>query len=453
MKNFSIKSFTILGLFGKSDISIPFNKDIKILIGENGLGKTQVLNIIYNTLTQNLDKLANYIFDSLIVEFDNQKIIIERSEIVEIEDDYKRLSPQGRLIHDIKEIIGYEGFRELRSDIFHGVSTHDIEFHPIFNKLESLAPIHVIIDVIRQSSQNDYPRRKNKKELGQIKKQIQNELKKTEILYFPTFRRVEEDLRNLGYDEERFRFSRDDNRLIHFGMDDVTKRFKEYTNKIDKLSKDGFSKISSEILSQLVKGLPTIDNNFLKKINQNDIEIILARVGNSISQEDKDRIKNIVSTREIQDKDHSLLYFLQKLIDIYEQQRDLDNAIKQFVTISNKYLVNKQVIYDESAVSIYIQDELSDKPLLLSKLSSGEKQIISIFSKIYLTTDDTKYIVIIDEPELSLSVIWQEMLLPDILKSNKCIFLLAATHSPFIYENELDKYAIGLHEYISKTKK
>jgi len=45
------------------------------------------------------------------------------------------------------------------------------------------------------------------------------------------------------------------------------------------------------------------------------------------------------------------------------------------------------------------------------------------------------------------------MLLPDILKSNKCIFLLAATHSPFIYENELDKYAIGLHEYITKTKK
>lgn len=46
----------------------------------------------------------------------------------------------------------------------------------------------------------------------------------------------------------------------------------------------------------------------------------------------------------------------------------------------------------------------------LIQLSSGEKQIVSIFSKLYLESDE-KSIIIIDEPELSLSLEWQKMLL------------------------------------------
>jgi predicted ATPase len=79
----------------------------------------------------------------------------------------------------------------------------------------------------------------------------------------------------------------------------------------------------------------------------------------------------------------------------------------------------------------------------LSKLSSGEKQIISIFSKIYLENID-EFVIIFDEPELSLSVEWQKQLLPDIIASNKCRFLMAATHSPFIFENDLDRFVSGI---------
>ena len=42
-------------------------------------------------------------------------------------------------------------------------------------------------------------------------------------------------------------------------------------------------------------------------------------------------------------------------------------------------------------------------------------------------------------------------LLPDIMKSKKCNFLLAVTHSPFIFDNDLDKYAIGLDRYIQSA--
>jgi predicted ATP-binding protein involved in virulence len=146
------------------------------------------------------------------------------------------------------------------------------------------------------------------------------------------------------------------------------------------------------------------------------------------------------------------LYFLQKLIDIYNQQRIFDESIKNFRDVCNKYLVNKKLIYDESNIDIYIQLDGSSDKLPLSKLSSGEKQIISIFSKVYLASEECRFIVLFDEPELSLAIDWQQNLLPDIVKSGKCHFLLAVTHSPFIFENELEKYAIGLNVYFKPSK-
>ena len=59
--------------------------------------------------------------------------------------------------------------------------------------------------------------------------------------------------------------------------------------------------------------------------------------------------------------------------------------------------------------------------------------------------------ILFDEPELSLSMLWQKQLLPDILHSNKCSFLMAVTHSPFIFDNELDQYAVGLREYVKPS--
>ena len=85
----------------------------------------------------------------------------------------------------------------------------------------------------------------------------------------------------------------------------------------------------------------------------------------------------------------------------------------------------------------------------MESLSSGEKQIISIFSKLYLEIKKS-CVILIDEPELSISMEWQRTLLPDILNSPKCLFLMAATHSPFIFDNALDIYAVALDEYVKE---
>ena len=60
-----------------------------------------------------------------------------------------------------------------------------------------------------------------------------------------------------------------------------------------------------------------------------------------------------------------------------------------------------------------------------------------------------KPLVLIDEPELSLSVPWQRRFLTDIRRGGFCAGLVAVTHSPFIYDNELKQYAHSLGEFVT----
>lgn len=433
-----IRSFAIKGLFGTTDVQLSFQDDTTILIGENGLGKTQILNIFYYTLAQRFDKLAQYSFDSIALELGDEKVEFNKVLV----DIMKQYSPS---VRRVLKTIGVSNFIALLkgdpgSSVFRSISK---EFSI---PGEELFYIRREVGTIREPESLIFNNVSKGKEV------LNDFLQNHQILYFPTYRRVEEDLHNLGYKEENFQAKSNDDRLIHFGMQDVDKQFKALTQKIEKLSTDGLAKISGEILSQLVKGIPDIDTDFLNNIKQKDIDIVLARVGNQISTEDKIRIKNIVATKAIQPKDYPMLFFLQKLIAIYDEQRELDRTIKVFRDICNKYLVNKELIYDESHIDIYIQVKDSNEKVPLRNLSSGEKQIISIFSKIYLSPAHHRFIVLFDEPELSLSIFWQRELLPDIVRSGKCAFLLAVTHSPFIFENELDQYAVSLGAYLTPSK-
>jgi predicted ATP-binding protein involved in virulence len=446
-----LKSFSIKKLFGTTDVMIPFEDTAKILIGVNGLGKTQVLNMLYCALTQKNEKLIEYVFDSFTIEFgDNSKASIYKSDIK------KRLTDHP-IIKTIVEQIGITQFLQLYNI---ASNAKDISFalrvYPSARRIieNSNVTVRMIEEAVKVMEMTEFDKKESLSTYNSKKNQelIENHLKSYEILYFPTYRRIEEDFRNWGYDETKFGINDEDNRLLHFSMEDVKKRFITVTQSIDKLSKDGFAKISSEILSQFVEGLPIIDKNVLNSINSNDIDIILARVGNQLTVGDKNRIQKMVFNKEIQEKDYYLVYFLQKLVSIYKQQRVLDQSIKKFRDTCNKYLINKKLIYEESSVEIYIQLEQNSDRLALDQLSLGEKQIISIFSKIYLAPNESRFIVLFDEPELSIAIDWQQNLLPDILKSGKCDFLLAATHSPFIFDNDLDKYAIGLNMYFKPSK-
>jgi len=118
-----------------------------------------------------------------------------------------------------------------------------------------------------------------------------------------------------------------------------------------------------------------------------------------------------------------------------------------FIKTCNSYLVNTHLVFDKKSrmINLYSKAD-STEQVPVTQLSSGEKQILYIFSKIHLN-NNANLCILFDEPEMSLSLTWQRKILPDIIDSGKYFFLLAITHSPFIFDNKLDEYAEGINIY------
>ncbi|RPB31349.1 AAA family ATPase, partial [Vibrio parahaemolyticus] len=66
-----IKSISVKKLFGIFDHEILFNEDITILIGENGLGKTVILEMLNNIFKGRFHEVTEVSFDRFNITFEN----------------------------------------------------------------------------------------------------------------------------------------------------------------------------------------------------------------------------------------------------------------------------------------------------------------------------------------------------------------------------------------------
>lgn len=68
----------------------------------------------------------------------------------------------------------------------------------------------------------------------------------------------------------------------------------------------------------------------------------------------------------------------------------------------------------------------------LYKLSSGEKQLLLILMKVFLMEEEP-YILLMDEPEISLHIEWQYILFEEIRRLNPNCQIITSTHSPSLF--------------------
>ncbi len=453
-----ITRFKITKLFGYQNINIDFDSRFKIVVGENGLGKTTVLNCLYYLLDKKFKKLNSIVFEDIELHFSNKNKISFSKNDLEFFVDRPAKFQSGGFYNILKNELTKNDIKTLKEAINNKKLAEQKKRFLVVEILNKInvkvnAPTKFIYDniikFIGETESINF-----QKVIDTLDKNIQSK-----ILYFPTFRRIESQLENLKkqlkskheyydspfFDEDEFESSNDEyDDVIQFGMQDVRQKIDSLTDEIRQKSLVGFSKISGDLLSQLSKEFPNY--KFKNQVDKNKLQIILDRVGKSISEEDKLNIIQYVNSGSRTNK--GLLYFIDKLIDLYNQQEILDLAIKNFADTCNRYLNLKNFKYNESSIKLEIIREKSSDIIKLEQLSSGEKQIVSLFSKIYLDLNKS-FIVLFDEPELSLSIDWQQKLLPDIVKSEKCNFIFSVTHSPFIYDNSMREYAYGLTDYTS----
>ena len=386
-----IQRLEVKGLNNRLDGEFEFNEDLNIFTGPNGSCKTTLLKLIWYLTSGNLERIYPEIpFDSVSIVTDLFSLTITR------------------------------------------LDSGNIKFFSEENSFSKDVNFTVTVD-----QETGYPDRRDYIEnLPELNVDIASAMKNS--LFFPTFRRIEGGFSNLSRridSESDYRNRRASGRL-------------------------------QEAISEFSSAVSVYDHKFIASISTNDIASLLTQkfvpiskkiddLQVELSQEITRKIKEYFGNKEIAEtqtsqKVHEVLEDIQKRVDQVTAERetllrpfsvlsDLTRNILEYQAVH----VTGHVAHSEDIEGITLSEGIEGIALGLTKeaissdkLSSGEKQMLSFLC---YNAFNKNTLVFIDEPELSLHVDWQRLLLSTLLEQATNNQFFIATHSPFIYTMYPDK--------------
>jgi predicted ATPase len=102
--------------------------------------------------------------------------------------------------------------------------------------------------------------------------------------------------------------------------------------------------------------------------------------------------------------------------------------------------------------NVLVFNELSGHTIELEMLSAGEKQLLYILLTVFLM-DEKPAVLLMDEPELSLHIEWQEKLVKSIRKLNPSCLVILTTHSPSIFVSGWESKLVYIEDLFSPITK
>jgi ABC-type cobalamin/Fe3+-siderophores transport system ATPase subunit len=405
----------ISGFLNYKTITVPLKENKVIIVGENGIGKTTLLKIIFLFLAKQWHQLLDSPIEA--IDWHNEECIIS----------YKKKTPTNQEIIQLKDVFKkkYPTYQEFIETFFSNDISRIREYSakPFLTKsfeIERDLPVALLRELVDMSTKLFY-------DVG--------DFSNLNVLYMPTFRRIESGISDVFPDlDARLQLFLEEN--ISFKHNKVEDK-EEFEN-----NEEGFKK--EDLLTDLKLILP---ENIMSKIWKERIE---DRFFDGTKQQNE-----LVMLAEfgMEDVRGRLLKTIRKRNELLREQplesEKIDLKLKSFREVCLKYLgENSSIEWDNNDFIILKTVNQNKLQLTLEQLSSGEKQMIALFSYLYLPIQQP-WILIIDEPELSLSIRWQEMVLHDIMEGN-CQTLIVATHSPFIINESLHSNTLGFKELIEQ---
>lgn len=445
-----IDKLIIKGLYGYIDKTINFNEDLTLLVGINGSGKTSILNIINWVLRPSIPNLC-------VTEFKSIQLFFQ----------FKSVKYEVLCKHN-------------KSSFTYTLKTEKEKYNPLVVRITT-PPSEIKNDdgtklsLIQQYSQLS-PDQKEKKTWDLI-------------ATFPNPTVIGLD-RNL-YAEESEKIFIEENlrgRIVKKGSIQGLSpldRVKEIVNREYRKKKNSILNLTSNLKNHLMlstfAGSITIESftsGIRHKLNITQIEGAEKRVNDyfqnfekkALSIDEQKTITNYFAqlkdiTVQYQnnpnDEKVKLLYGLNasqfvkvnKLLKEFEKfELDTNKALEQITTYINTlnfFLKDsaKKLLFKEDTAELSFHTLDKNGNIItefkdIKFLSSGEQQILILFSYIAFNSQDGK-LFIIDEPELSLHIKWQEDFLNQLENiTPKGTQLILATHSPILASKKREKATV-----------
>lgn len=439
-----LQRFRSQKLHGFLDFDVRFDDRLTLLTGINGSGKTTILNAVVALITPNLSLLQAIGFKTISVDLLDDRG--KKSTISATRDEDKvHLTVQG-----IAEAFSYNVYvaepapsyrqQEAEAEHFREVLANSAT-HPVMKFIATL-PTPMFLGLDRRARLQGDDRRSlmhRPRSLYPSRNVFGGSL--------PASLAEAEDLAEGAYRDTRFRASNISDELQRQMLLSLLTFTKEdYSGEIsyptDQERKD-LKRVGADLkIFPAIFSLPKeeVDKRVSKYIDllQKTVDEIPRNA--DIKRDFKDGVTapsyfdNLI-TWSVNRSQLRKIKVISQTVSTYNERRTA--ALKPFETyqaLINDFLDDsgKQISIDShGGLHVSIKGLDGRKPL--SSLSSGEAQVFVILTNLSFNPAAQKAnVFIIDEPELSLHVRWQEMFVDAMLSANKNIQFLMATHSPSI---------------------
>ena len=446
-----ITKFSVYGLFDRFDHDITFNvhEPITIIIGPNGFGKTTILRILDRIFNFPPRLLRRMPFREINLAFDDHsRLQVFRQPA----DDKPDAQPAEYNIH--LRYVNSEGYAE---DFIPEQLTPD----------ELPVPISMIEDIVpgidqigrsttwRQSSSGEILGLEDVLNLYAEYLPVSHDIRDDVPTWLASIRKSAP-VHFIG--TERLTHSTPEEPMrpgpiIHFNRPNsgsVTNRtVRIYSEQLGQMVKGVLSEYGAlsqaldrtfpvRLVEETTTPLETIDlKRKLAEVEERRSEIVQAGL---LAQGDEGFSPPIIDNVDPSRRG---------VLDVYAEDAmeklrvfdDLYTRVNIFKRIANTRLLYKDVSVSESGFKVASSDQTD---LDLEMLSSGEQhELVLLFDLLFNTTANS--LIMIDEPELSLHVAWQDALLGDLkdMATLSSFHALLATHSPEIIGDRWD-LTVGL---------
>ncbi|MDX8496898.1 AAA family ATPase [Mesorhizobium sp. VK4C] len=477
-----IEDFAIVGLYGYRTISLSSRYAATILIAKNGSGKTTLIGALDAFLKGQFTRLRDLNFSEIKCRLRGieGELSITHDDIVEFLDvpiDSEIARYARRIEVEPSALFRFvtEDYSTLRDDYR---ALNDDSIYAAIHRTSGYrrAEVAAVCERLAASVAGKNAR------IEAIRSAIGTVLKGIEIVYLPTYRRIElplipdaKEYKHSGRKASPFKFSAGSlfTGDIQFGLSDISEHLSALNQTILIDSNHGYRQISANIINELIDG--AFENAYIEENaipTKDELELFFSRLkeggrmGPYLDDVSVPNIDKIYTGNDIPaDSSKFLRYFLSKLNTVIMATRDIEVRVEEFIQSCNKYLSSKELStslppggssearrqpsqddkvlrLNRRNLNVHAESLIGGRKIPLDALSSGEKQMVSLFAKLFLYPNDK--IFLIDEPELSLSMDWQREILVDVINAPRCQQVIAITHSPFVFDNDLEPFAKAL---------
>lgn len=428
---FGVARVAMEGVHGHQQIVQDLGPGLNILHGKNGTGKTTLLHILANLFNRDIARFCHIHFNTISVTTLSGSIIVlrqlntpPRQIEVTIDSNTIELVSQGEMLSRALDQLLRErlGTRSVYLPAFRAILEGTSESRLSFREREEHSA--EMTDIIRRLELDQPVERTHAKAIRSNTERSRNEsiAAKTiqcrkwfgdfvPIIRYPSLSEVHSEITN-ELQEGSYELSRTDQQTLSW----------VFVRVLETLVGDerGQSQEDvSNVLARVRTNLSSLNPGGSGQIEiYNQLAALIDLYGPKLAQ---GGAKGILSVYDKALSDRALA------------QAKAFASVRTYVDSVNRFLEGKSLQFEAGAgrrpeFTVVLPDGRSAR---LSVLSSGERHVSTLlFAATHMASSDS--IVLLDEPELSLHVDWQRIILNELMKQVGDRQIIACTHSPEI---------------------